>query len=151
MERLVAVSEVTGYGEASTTHIQKGRKGKMAYMIMLVADDAEQLNAVLKAWESIQVDDIVFMDSTCFHRKAAGHPHIPMRFMFERLEEGRRQSSVTLFSIVSDEAMVEQCIAQAETVIGDFDIAKNAMVAAWPLPIVKGASWQAPDRGEIAE
>lgn len=123
----------------------------MAYMMMLVADDAEQLNAVLKAWESIQVDDIVFMNSTCFHRRAAGRPHIPMRFMFERLEEGRRQSSVTLFGIVSDEAMVQQCIAQAETVIGDFDIAKNAMVAAWPLPIARGFSRQTPDQEEVAE
>jgi hypothetical protein len=31
----------------------------MATMLMLVADDAEQLNRVLKAWARIHVDDIV--------------------------------------------------------------------------------------------
>ena len=123
----------------------------MAYMVMLVVDDVEQLNAVLKAWESIHVDDIVYMDSASFHRGTADRPHIPMRFMFEKLERGQRQSSVTLFGIVSDEAVVRQCIVQAETAIGDFDIADNAVLAAWPLPIVKGFPGRTLDRGEGGE
>lgn len=110
----------------------------MAYMLMLITDDARQLSDVLEAWDSIHVDDIVSMDSTCFHRAGAARPHIPMRFMFENLKEGRYQCSVTLFGIVKDEATVQQCLAQAETVIGDLDTASNALFAAWPLHIVKG-------------
>jgi hypothetical protein len=110
----------------------------MAYMIMLVSDDVDQLDAVLRAWETIHVDDIVFMDSTCFHRAGKKQPHIPMRFMFEKLDKGQHQCSVTLFGIVSDEMVVQQCIEQAETVIGDLDASPNAMFAAWPLPIIKG-------------
>ena len=110
----------------------------MAYMMMLVANDVDQLKAVLKAWENIHVDDIVFMDSTCFHRAGVERPHIPMRFMFEKRERGKQQCSVTLFGIVSDEATVQQCIVQAETVMGDLETATNAMLAAWPLPIIKG-------------
>jgi len=123
----------------------------MAYMIMLVAEDVEQINAVLRAWESIHVDDLVLLESTCFHRGAVDRPHIPMRFMFERLGQGERQVSVTLFGVVRDNAMVQQCIAQAETVIGEFDIADNAMLVAWPLPIVRGFPGQALGRGEIEE
>ncbi len=110
----------------------------MAYMMMLVADDVDQLNAVLEAWKDIHIDDVVFVDSTCFHRAGAKSPHIPMRFMFETLSRGRRQCSVTMFGIVADEASVQQCITQAETVTGDLDTAANALLAAWPLPIVKG-------------
>lgn len=121
----------------------------MAYLMMLVANDVEQINAVLKAWEDIHVDDIVLMQSTCFHRGAEDRPHIPMRFMFERLVQGQRQCSVTLFGVVRDEAMVQQCIVQVETVIGGFDIAENAMLVAWPLPIVRGFPRQAPDGGEL--
>jgi len=121
----------------------------MAYLMMLVANDVEQINAVLKAWEDIHVDDIVLMQSTCFHRGAEDRPHIPMRFMFERLAQGQRQCSVTLFGVVRDEAMVQQCIVQVETVIGGFDIAENAMLVAWPLPIVRGFPRQAPDGGEL--
>jgi hypothetical protein len=127
------------------------REEKMAYMMMLIADDIEQLNAVLKAWESIHVDDIVVVDSTCFHRGSANRPHIPMRFMFERLDHGQRQRAVTLFGVVKDEARVQQCIVLAEGILGDFDIAKNAMLVAWPLPIVKGFPRQNSDRGEVGE
>lgn len=121
----------------------------MTYMLMLVTDDVQQLNAVLKAWNNIHVDDIVFMDSTCFHRTGAARPHIPMRFMFEKLEKD--QCSVTLFGIVKDEATVQQCLAQAETVIGDLDTAPNAMFAAWPLSLVKGFPKQAGHEGGAAQ
>jgi len=123
----------------------------MAYMMMLVAKDVEQINAVLKAWESIHVDDIILVESTCFHREAEGRPHIPMRFMFEKLAQGRRQCSVTLFGVVTDEAVVQTCIVQAETVIGDFDIAENAMLVAWQLPITRGFPGQPVGRGELEE
>ena len=123
----------------------------MAYMMMLVANDVDQLDAVLKAWESIHVDDIVFMDSTCFHRAGIERPYIPLRFMFDKLEQGQQQCSVTLFGIVRDEAMVQQCIVQAEAVMGDLDTAKNAMLVAWPLPIIKGFPKQAYTRSEGVE
>ena len=121
----------------------------MAFMMMLVANDVQQVNAVLKAWEDSHVDEIVLMDSTCFHRGAEDRPHIPMRFMFERLAQAQRQCSVTLFGVVSDEAMVQQCIVQAESAIGGFDIAENAMLVAWPLPIVRGFPTKASGRGAL--
>lgn len=120
----------------------------MAYMIMLVSDDIDQIDEVLKAWETIHVDDIVFMDSTCFHRTGKIRPHIPMRFMFEKLDKGQQQCSVTLFGIVTDEKAVQQCIKQAETIIGDLDAAKNAMFAAWPLSIIKGFPKLSAERGD---
>ena len=123
----------------------------MAYMMMLVADDTDQLNEILRAWQDIHVDDVVFIDSTSYHRAVTKHLHIPMRFMFEKLEHGHRQSSVVLFGIASDEAMVQDCIAQAEKVIGDLDTVQNAMLAAWPLPIVKGFPKRAPDQREGAQ
>jgi hypothetical protein len=115
----------------------------MAYMVMLVADDVDQLNEILEAWKCIHVDDVIYVDSTCFHRAATRPHHIPMRFMFETVSGGRQQCSVTLFGVVADEAMVQQCIAQAETVVGDLDAATNTMLVAWPLPIVKGFSAKA--------
>ena len=121
----------------------------MAYMLMLVTDDSHQLNAVLKAWDEIHVEDVVFMDSTCFHREGIARPHIPMRFMFEKLEQN--QCSITLFGIVKNEATVQECLVQAETVIGDLDTATNAVFAAWPLSIVKGISKQAGPQGEAAQ
>lgn len=123
----------------------------MAYMMMLVADDTDQLNAILRAWESIPVDDVVIIDSTSFHRAGIEQPHIPMRFMFEKLEHRQRQPSITCFAVARDEAMVQQCIAQAETVVGDLDAAQTAMLVAWPLPIVKGFPGRVRDQPEVVE
>ncbi|MBN1484760.1 MAG: hypothetical protein JXA37_08570 [Chloroflexia bacterium] len=123
----------------------------MAYMIMLVAENTAQVDAVLEAWESIPVDDVVFVDSTCFHREGAERPHIPMRFVFQPLGGGQRQCSVTLFGIVRDEGMVQQCIEQAETVMGDIASEKNAMLVAWPLCVIKGFSPPADDQGGEAQ
>ncbi len=120
----------------------------MAYMLMLVVNDTDQLNAVMKAWDRIHVNDIVFMDSVCFHRYGDEQAHVPMRYMFERLELGRRQYSVTMFGIVKDKAVVQQCIVQAETVIGDLEAAKNVMLVAWPLPIIKSFAEDLDSQGE---
>ena len=74
--------------------------------MMLVADDTDQLNAILRVWEGSHVDDVVLMDITSFHRAGIAKPHIPMRFMFEKLEHRQRQSSVALFGTARDEALV---------------------------------------------
>jgi len=120
----------------------------MAYMVMLVADDTDQLNAVLRTWECIHVDDVVLMDSTCFHRAGIEQPHIAMRYRFEGQERRQEECSAVLFGVVRDEPMVQQCIAQAETVMGDLDAARNAMLVAWPLPIVKGFRQRVRDEEE---
>jgi hypothetical protein len=120
----------------------------MAYMIMLVSDDIDQLDEVLDAWENIHVDNIVFMDSTCFHRDGTAPPHIPMRYLFEQLDQGQRQCSVTLFGIVRDEAAVYQCIELVETIMGDLNKAENALLVAWPLSVIKGFPKAKSHRGD---
>jgi hypothetical protein len=39
---------------------------------------------------------------------------------------------------VADEATVQACIDATEAVIGDLDAAPTSMIAAWPLPVIKG-------------
>jgi len=110
----------------------------MAYMMMLVLENADQMHDVLDAWENLPVDDVTFYESTCARAQPVRRPHIPMRFMFEPLSGGQEVCSLTLFGIVPDEAGVQDCIAAAESVLGDLDASRVAVLAAWPLPIVKG-------------
>jgi hypothetical protein len=58
--------------------------------------------------------------------------------MFESVSGGRETSTLTLFAIVMDKAMVHTCIEAAEAITGDLEATPTAMMAAWPLPIVKG-------------
>lgn len=110
----------------------------MAYAIMLVLEHSEQLKSIIKSWQALGVDEITFSESTCTHIQAASKVHIPIRFMFEPLSGEREACTLTVFAFVPNEATVNACITAAEAVIGDLDAAPTAMLAAWPLPIVKG-------------
>ena len=111
----------------------------MRYMIMLVIEDEQQLSKILDAWDDLHIEDVTFVESTCSHHHPPRRRHIPMRFMFENLSGAQQACSLTLFSIVPDEATVRACIQAAESVVGNLDETENAMLVAWPLPIVKGA------------
>ena len=111
----------------------------MSYMIMLVIEDEQQLSEILDAWDNLHVKDVTFVESTCSHHHPMRRRHIPMRFMFENLSGAQEVCSLTLFSIVPDEATVQVCLTATESVVGNLDEAEGAMLVAWPLPIVKGA------------
>ena len=110
----------------------------MAYMIMLTLEHSEQLKPVLASWQALGVDEITFVESTCAHVHAPPRAHIPIRYMFESVSGEREACTLTLFAVVADETTVQACIDAAEAVIGDLDAAPTAMLAVWPLPIVKG-------------
>lgn len=109
----------------------------MPYMVMLVMAGPGQLDKVVAAWHEIPVDQVVLLDSTCSYSRTAAQPHVPMRFVFG-LTAGREVSTRTLFTIVHDEQTVQQCIVQAESVLGSMQTSPNTVLAAWPLPIVHG-------------
>ena len=110
----------------------------MAYMIMLVLENADQMHDVLEAWDNLPVDDVTFFESTCARAQPACRRHIPMRFMFENLSGEQEACSLTLFGIVPDEGGVHDCLTAAESAIGDLDGSRVAMLVAWPLAVVKG-------------
>lgn len=110
----------------------------MAYMIVLVLEESEQLEPVLESWQALGVDEITVVESTCAHLHALPRAHIPIRFMFESVGGEREACTLTLFAVVADEATVHACIDAAEAVLGDLDAAPTSMIAAWPLPVVKG-------------
>jgi hypothetical protein len=107
-------------------------------MIMLTLEQGEQLKPVLESWQALGVDEISFVESTCAHLHAPPRVHIPIRFMFEPVSGEREACALTLFAVVADEATVHTCIDATEAITGDLDAAPTAMIAAWPLPVVKG-------------
>ena len=111
----------------------------MPYMVMLILGDPNNLDQVLDAWQETGVRNITFIESTCSSEGVCRpRHHIPIRFAFENLGPSAERCSCTLFAIAQDEAMVQACIADVESVVGDLDEASGTVVAAWPLPITKG-------------
>lgn len=105
------------------------------YMIMLVLDNPNQLEALLHAWEGAGVRGATIVESTGIQRLR--RVSLPMRYIFQTagpVEEGH----LTLFVIVESEAVVQSCLAATESVTGDLDLPDTGVFAAWPITTVKG-------------
>ena len=59
------------------------------FMVMLVLDDCNCLDAVLDAWDQIGIDGVTIIESTGIQRRRTLRARIPLRFDFEgRLHPG---------------------------------------------------------------
>jgi len=108
------------------------------YMVMFVLDDPDRLDAILEAWEAIGVSGVTIAETTGINRRRVQKKRIPARYAFGQFVEGGTENHCTLFTIVSDETVVEKCLAAAEGIVGDLDGPDTGVLAAWPLTRVKG-------------
>lgn len=115
----------------------------MMYMVMLVLDDPNRLDAVLEAWEAIGVSGVTIAETSGINRRRVQKTRIPARYIFGQVVEGELENSYTLFTIVKDENVVEDCLAAVERIVGDLDGPNTGVLAAWPLARVKGVPGQA--------
>jgi hypothetical protein len=103
------------------------------YMVLLVLDDPDNLDAVLAAWSDIGMRGVTILESTGLYRRQT--KHIPMPYTYgDCAEEG----NYTLFAIVEHEETVHACLEATERIVGDLDGPDTGVLAAWPLSLVKG-------------
>ncbi|MBP8863038.1 MAG: hypothetical protein KBH71_02165 [Anaerolineae bacterium] len=112
------------------------------FMVMCVLDNPDKLDAVLEAWEAVGVSGVTIVESSGIFRRQTKHRRIPMRFDFEQLVERAERGNYTLFTLVENEAMVEQCVSAVEEVVGDLSMPNTGILTAWPLSMVRGLSKQ---------
>jgi nitrogen regulatory protein P-II 1 len=110
----------------------------MNYMVMLVLEDMSKLDDVLDALCDAGVSGATVIESTGLHRSRFKRVHVPLRFDFEQLGSILERSNYTLYAVVQDESLVERCIEAIEAVVGDFSAPNTGVLAAWPLPLVRG-------------
>jgi hypothetical protein len=109
------------------------------YMVLFVLDDPALLNDVLDAWEEIGVSGVTIIESTGINRLRRAR-QVGTAFMagINRLMSGDQEMHYTLLTIVRSEAIVEQCLKAAETIVGDLREPNTGVLATWPLTFVKG-------------
>lgn len=108
------------------------------YMVMLVLDVPEKLNAVLDAWQAAGVTGTTIAESAGVYRRRSRHPRVPAPYAIGGQEPSGHEGNYTLWAIVSNEEAVEKCLAAAEGVLGDLDGPDTGVLAAWPLTLAKG-------------
>ena len=109
------------------------------FMVMFVLDDPDRLDEVLEAWESIGVSGSTIIESTGINRRRMAR-QVGTTFMagINRLIESEEEGHVTLLVIVPDERMAHAYLQAVEKVVGDLNEPNTGVLAAWPLPLVKG-------------
>lgn len=113
------------------------------YMVWLVLDVAERLDAVLDAWRAAGVGGATFAETMGVRRRQLKRGRVPARYAIGGLAPGGDNCNYTVWAIVPDEDTVRRCLAAAESVVGDLDGPDTGVFAAWPLLLVKGV----PQRG----
>lgn len=111
------------------------------YMVMFVIDDPSRLDDVLNAWDEAGISGATIIESTGINRRRRARlVGSSLMAGINRLMSSDEESHYTLFTIVSDEAMVGRCLAAIEAVVGDLDSGNTGVLAAWPLSVVKGVA-----------
>jgi hypothetical protein len=113
------------------------------YMVMLVLDDPNQLDALLEAWRKAGIGGATIIESTGIHRRQ--RQVIPLRYVFQTTGP-REEGHYTLLAIVEGEQVVQNCLAATEALLGDLNQPNTGIFAAWPLYTVKGLPKSHADR-----
>ncbi len=105
------------------------------FMIMLVLDDSDHLDAILESWSGLGVSGVTIVESSGMHRRL--FKRIPMRYLYgsQTLEES---GNLTLFVIVRKEKLIRECLKAAENIVGDLNQPNTGVFTAWPLLVTKG-------------
>jgi hypothetical protein len=113
----------------------------MMYMIMLVLDNPDKLEGVLAAWEEVGIRGATIVESTGIQRLK--RRQVPMRYVFAA-PGFTEQGHLTLFVIVQNKRLVNECLRATETVVTDLDGPNTGVFAAWPLAVVRGVPARTP-------
>lgn len=109
------------------------------YMVMFILHDNTHLDDVIQAWQRVGVGGITIMESTGAYRRQVGRMGARYLFAMPRMVDADRASH-TLYTIVPNAAVVEQCVAAVEGIIGDLEQPDTGVLAAWQLDVVRGVS-----------
>ncbi len=108
------------------------------HMVMLVIDDMDRLDEVLDAWLEVGVAGATIIESTGLHRLRFKSLGARYSFGLPRASDRVEQGHYTVFVAVKDVGQARQCLAAAESVLGDLDDPHTGIFAAWPLTVSKG-------------
>jgi nitrogen regulatory protein P-II 1 len=111
------------------------------FMILFVLHDPEKLDEILTAWEDCGVSGITILPSTGIKRhqsKSALRDELPLIPSMDDILEHMVNLNRTLFTLVKDQAVVDQVVTATESVTGDLNSPNTGILAVLPVTQVFG-------------
>lgn len=111
------------------------------FMVLLVLHNPDKLKDILEAWEKAGVPGVTVMHSTGIGRLRQ-YPSLwddlPLLPCLEDFYKHEELLSKTLFSVVPDEAMVDEVTRATQSVLGDMNQPDTGLLVVFPLLRVYG-------------
>ncbi len=103
------------------------------YMLMMVLDDSEHLNDVLKAWVDAGVKGVTILESTGVNRVLPRPVAGPMFAGFSQIFGSGRVGHNTIFAVIKGMETVEAAVAATESVVGALTKPHTGIIFAVPI------------------
>lgn len=111
------------------------------FMVLLVLHNTDKLRDILDAWDNAGVPGVTIMHSTGIG-KLRQHPSLwddlPLLPRLEDFYKHEELLSRTLFSVVSDEPMVDKIVRATQSILGDLSQPETGLLVVLPLSRVYG-------------
>lgn len=116
----------------------------MYHMVMLVIDDVDKCPAIFEAWEAVGVSGITIWESTGLGRirKLLGYrDDLPLMPSMRNLLQSREEHHRTLFTVVQEEAKVDQLIEATQKIVGNLNEPNKGVIFVLPVTRVVGTQY----------
>jgi CBS domain-containing protein len=104
----------------------------MTYMLVVILHDLTRLPALLAAWKRVGVPGVTILDSLGGYQAENWLKKIGLGGIGRLFEQGD-VSQRTLISVISDEALLEKAISEADQVVEGFDRPHSGILFALPV------------------
>lgn len=112
------------------------------YLLLMVVDDATQLNKVLGAWMDAGVEGVTILESTGIGRVLYRSKAQPAYGGFSQVFGSGRVGHNTLFAVIESMEVAEAAVAATEAVVGSMDNPDTGVI--FVVPVAR--SWGFPKR-----
>lgn len=121
----------------------------MTYLLVVILEDLERLPALLKAWRRIGVPGVTLLSSVGGYRAETWLTRVGLGGL-SRLFEGGEVKQRTLLSLIDDDTLLEQAIAEADRVVEGFDRPHSGILFVLPVARALGLKKWGPEEAEAA-
>lgn len=114
------------------------------YMVIFVVHDPGKLNELLQAWEEVGLSGATILPSTGLGRlrqRLGLRDDLPIMPSLRDFYPFEEETNRTLFTLVKDEAMVEQLRQAAERVLGPLEAPNTGIMVVLPVVRIYGVSF----------
>jgi len=122
----------------------------MTQLVVLIVDNPDDCSPILNAWEAIGIGGVTIFESSGLgrYKRAGMRDDLPLMPSLRDLFESKEIHHRTLFSVVADPKKVDEMVAIAQKIIGDFEEGHTGLLFVVPVTKAYGLGKEFDNKGD---